>query len=69
MPKKLQKMAPIELCDEDIERVAIALSMADPDERGLPEGYTMVDFYTKLAKVAISAYLDKQYPKYMISRC
>lgn len=38
-----------------IERVAIRLSMADPDERGLPEGVGMAEFYRGLAFAAIHA--------------
>lgn len=38
-----------------IERVAVALSMADPDERGLPEGEQMAPFYRKLAHAAVDA--------------
>lgn len=38
-----------------VERVAIALSMADPDERGLPDGVGMEEFYRDMAKAAIAA--------------
>lgn len=31
------------------ERIAITLSMVDPDERGLPNGYGMAEFYRMLA--------------------
>lgn len=38
-----------------VERVAMALSMADPDERGLPHGVDMASFYRELARAAILA--------------
>lgn len=41
------------------EAVAIALSKADPDERGLPDGVTMADFYRSLADVAIAIVLEE----------
>ncbi len=40
---------------DDLERVAIALSLADPDERGLPEGAGMAELYRGLARAAIAA--------------
>lgn len=40
---------------EMVERVAVALSMADPDERGLPAGTEMTEFYRGLARAAIAA--------------
>lgn len=40
---------------EMIERVAISLSVADPDERGLPAGVEMAEFYRGLARAAIEA--------------
>ena len=36
------------------EAVAIALSMVDPDSRGIPDGVTMAEFYRSLADVAIA---------------
>ena len=45
---------------EMVERVAIALSLADPDERGLPEGIGMAEFYRGLAKAAIAAMKPSQ---------
>jgi hypothetical protein len=45
----------LEPCGADeVERVAVALSMADYDERALPEGWEMAPFYRMLAKVAIA---------------
>jgi hypothetical protein len=41
--------------EERVEAVAIALSMADPDERGLPKGEQMAQFYRKLTRAALSA--------------
>jgi hypothetical protein len=43
------------ITEQDIEVVAVTLSMADPDERGLPEGVDMAEFYRMLARAALSA--------------
>ena len=44
---------------ELVEAVAIALSKADPDERGLPKGVTMAEFYRRLARSAITVVLEE----------
>lgn len=41
--------------DSDVEVVAAALSLTDPDSRGLPPGELMAPFYRKLARAAIAA--------------
>lgn len=41
--------------EKEVEAVAIALSLADPDERGLPEGETMAPFYRKLVRAVYEA--------------
>ena len=41
------------------EAVAIALSMVDPDSRGIPDGVTMAEFYRSLADVAIAIVLEE----------
>lgn len=41
--------------DAMIEAVAVALSMADPDGRALPEGAPMNRFYRMLANTALEA--------------
>ena len=44
------------MADEQlIEAMAIALSLADPDERGLPVGTGMAAFYRGLATAALAA--------------
>jgi hypothetical protein len=40
---------------EMVERVAVALADADPDDRGLPAGVEMAPFYRMLARAAIAA--------------
>jgi hypothetical protein len=40
---------------EMVERVAIALSQADPDSRALPDWTDMASFYRGLARAAIEA--------------
>lgn len=42
-----------------VDRVAITLSMADPDARGLPEGVTMKEFYRRLARPAVAVVLEE----------
>ena len=42
-----------------VDRVAITLSMADPDARGLPEGVTMEEFYRRLARPVIAVVLEE----------
>ena len=41
------------------EEVAIALSMVDPDSRGIPDGVTMAEFYRSLADAAIAVALER----------
>ena len=48
--------------NELIEAMAVALSMADPDERGLPEGKEMAPFYRELATAAYAALREKLVP-------
>jgi hypothetical protein len=41
-----------------VEAMAIALSLADPDERGLPAGEEMATFYRQLARPAFTAAIN-----------